>query len=95
MCLNPSVLIGAGAVTVAVAVLAPGLLGATLPLLAVAICPLSMLLMARGMSGGKAASHTDPGRPADVDAQIARLCGEIRNLEAHRAATAELTRQDH
>jgi UPF0716 family protein affecting phage T7 exclusion len=51
MCLNKKVLIGVGLVAAGVVLFAPQLISAALPLLLVAICPLSMLLMMKGMSG--------------------------------------------
>lgn len=54
MCLNWKVLAGLGAVGVGVYLVAPGLAAAALPLLLLAACPLSMLLMMKGMQGGGA-----------------------------------------
>lgn len=45
MCMNPKVLISLGAVAVGILVFAPNLLATALPLLLLAACPLSMLLM--------------------------------------------------
>ena len=49
-CCNGKVLAGLGVVALGVLVVAPGLLGRILPLLIVAICPLSMLAMLGGMA---------------------------------------------
>ncbi len=50
-CLNPKVLIGLGLVVVMLFVFAPKLALAYLPLLIIAACPLSMILMMGSMSG--------------------------------------------
>ena len=54
MCLNRKVLIGLAAVAVAVLAVDPHVFTRVLPFLFFAICPLSMLLMMRAMSGNKA-----------------------------------------
>lgn len=48
---NRSVVIGLAAVAAAVLIIAPGAFGSVLPVLVVAICPLSMIFMMRGMAG--------------------------------------------
>lgn len=60
MCLNRNVLIGLGAIAVAVLLFAPNLFGAALPLLILAICPLSMIFMMRAMSGGGQSCDSQP-----------------------------------
>ncbi len=67
MCLNPKVLVALAAVGVGVYVLAPGAFAAALPLLVLAACPLSMLLMMAMMgrnntSGARpeVGAHDDP-----------------------------------
>ncbi len=54
MCLNRKVLIGLAAVAVGVLAIDPHVFTRVLPFLFFAICPLSMLLMMRAMSGNKA-----------------------------------------
>src|SRR5438128_5268813 len=49
-CLNPKVLVGLGAVAIAVLVLAPNLVASAFPLLLALVCPLSMLAMMGGMA---------------------------------------------
>jgi hypothetical protein len=56
-CLNWKVIAGLAVVGLGVWVFEPGLMGAVLPLLIVAICPLSMLLMMRGMMGEQGAQQ--------------------------------------
>lgn len=51
MCLNWKVIAGLAIAALGVWVLAPQLLAAALPVLILAACPLSMLLMMRGMGG--------------------------------------------
>lgn len=55
-CLNPKVLIGLAIVASSVALFAPNLLVAALPLLLLAACPLSMVLM---MSMMNKSSHNN------------------------------------
>lgn len=59
MCLNKRVLIGLGAVAVVLLAISPRTLGSAAPLLMLAVCPLSMVLMMRGMNGRGAHNGTD------------------------------------
>ena len=84
-CLNRKVLIGLGAVAVAIFFFAPSARGA-LPLLLVAACPISMAVMAFGMSkmgsSGNSCStgQTDPQQTIESkDAEIARLQAMLDN----------------
>ena len=89
MCPNRKILTGAGMVALAVLLFAPRMFGAVLPLLLVAICPLSMLLMMRAMSGSGNRCQTGgaAGQPAtrDTDAEIARLQADLDRLRADAA----------
>lgn len=49
MCFNPKVVLALAAIALAAWAVAPGLAAAALPFLIVAACPLSMVLMMRGM----------------------------------------------
>jgi hypothetical protein len=51
MCINKKVVIGLAGAGVVLYLVAPGAIGAALPLLLLAICPLSMIVMMRAMSG--------------------------------------------
>lgn len=85
MCLNWKVAAALAAVGVAVWVFAPGLVAGLLPLLAVAVCPLSMLLMMKGMSSIGSQSSSCSGA---TTAQRQRSEGsdrEVRVLEAEKA----------
>lgn len=57
MCLNWKVIGGLAVVGLGIWTLAPGLAAAALPLLLVAACPLSMLLMMRGRQGSQCAAQ--------------------------------------
>jgi uncharacterized membrane protein len=87
-CFNRKVLIGAGGVALGVLLLAPRMFGAVLPLLMVAICPLSMLIMMRAMSGSgnRCQSGGTASQPAarDTDVEVARLQAEIDRLRAEQ-----------
>ena len=89
-CLNWKVLVAGGAVAAAVLVFAPGTAGAVLPLLLLAICPLSMVVMMffmRGMVGGKRDGEMARGQSREQAHQrLAELALERRQLEAQLAA---------
>ena len=95
MCLNWRVVGGLAALAVAVAVVAPGVVVAALPLLVLAVCPLSMLLMMRGMGGmrmgGERRAPGDHQLPdaSDRDAQVTELRAELAVLEAQRKILSE------
>ena len=71
MHLNRNVLVGLAVVALAVLAVAPQSFGAILPLLILALCPLSMIFMMRGMGGhgqahgggchGDHGAHESPG----------------------------------
>lgn len=76
-CLNWKVVVVAAAIALGVWVVAPGTVGRALPLLALAVCPLSMLLMMRAMGpmGGEHERARTPreGSPAPPDDGAAPL----------------------
>lgn len=90
-CFNKRVLIGLGVVALAVLAVSPRLFGAALPLLILAACPLSMVLMMRRMDhsregGGAGASAsgscgTRAGH-SDQDAEVRELQEEVNRLRA-------------
>ncbi|MEU7404710.1 DUF2933 domain-containing protein [Streptomyces sp. NPDC044948] len=92
MCRNKKVVIGAGVVVGGLLLFNPGWAVAALPVVLLAVCPLSMVFMMRGMggqgangaacgtSGTAAKSATATG--TDVDKQIADLQEEVRILRA-------------
>ncbi len=96
MCLNWKVLASLAAVGVGVYLFAPGLLAEAIPILLLAVCPLSMLFMMWSMQhaqGQQTAQDTDAGLTREE--QIARLrtqqaglaerIGELEHEEAHPA----------
>ena len=99
ICLNWKVVAGLALVAVGVWLLAPHLIGAALPLLIVAACPLSMLFMMRGMGsmGHSPAQnptlHSDwSQRPVTValsdDERLADLHARIASIQAEQDAIA-------
>ncbi len=87
MCLNWKVLVGLAAVGVVLVVLTPGWGLAILPLLILAACPLSMLLMALMMGRkGHAGDADAAGRSA---AAIRKQLDEVRRDEARLASELE------
>jgi hypothetical protein len=87
-CLNRNVLIGLGVVAGGVLILAPQAFLATVPLLLVLACPLSMILMMRGMEASRSAETeppddtTTPARTDDQASETTRLRAEIDQLRA-------------
>ncbi|MCI0344902.1 MAG: DUF2933 domain-containing protein [Chloroflexi bacterium] len=65
-----------------------GLVAAAIPLLVVAACPLSMVLMMRSMGHTSAPPNTAPGvdRPTDLRRELADLAERQRQLEAELVA---------
>jgi len=94
MCLNWKVVAGLAAVAVAVLIAAPHLIGAVLPWLVLAACPLSMVLMMGGMSkmGGKQATQQSlpgsarTGSALSREEQLAQLRGQLADMSARQAA---------
>ena len=80
MCFNKKVIVGLVVAAAAIYLFAPNLLGAALPLLIFAVCPLSMLLMMRMMSGSGKGSCATTGAGSDRDAELAQLRGEVERL---------------
>ncbi len=99
MCLNWKVIAGLAAVGAGIFVFAPSLLAASLPLLLVAACPLSMLAMMWGMSrmGGMQGSNCSSGQQRVLGTdmglsraqQIQSLQTELQGLQARQATIAE------
>ena len=86
-CLDRRVLAVLGVIGLAVVVLAPGTLGATLPVLFLAACPLSMIVMAVVM-GRKAMPATAATSDAEsLRAELDELAARQRRLESELAAT--------
>lgn len=101
MCINWRIVGALSLVALAVFAVAPNLLGAALPILVLAACPLSMLLMMRAMQGGgrcerrsDVTAGDSQSESADSSAESARLRAEIGQLRTERAEdkTAEETR---
>lgn len=99
MCFNWKVLAGLAAVGVGIYVFAPDMVVGALPLLLLAACPLSMLLMGRGMAGGHCSTPTQQagpperaGQPVAVqltrDEQLAELKSQLTILEVRQQAIA-------
>ncbi len=96
MCLNWKVMAALAAVGVGIFIFAPGLAAAALPVLVLAICPLSMLLMMGAMNnmgngsqsgaactmGGNRTLQSRDEELAQLEAQQQELASKIAMLEA-------------
>jgi hypothetical protein len=93
-CLDWRVLTGLAALAVVVYVVAPGLIAAAVPLLLLAACPLSMLVMMRAMGGQRPEPSSAPSQPiaadraavlrrelADLGRRQEQMAGELRAIE--------------
>ena len=87
MCLNWKVMAALAAVGVGIFTLAPGLAAAALPVLVLAICPLSMLLMMGAMNNigngsQSGATRTTGGnrKPRSRDEELAQLEAQQQEL---------------
>lgn len=76
-CFNRNVLFGLAAAVLAVFLFAPSVASAAIPLLVVLACPLSMVVMMRGMSGGQ--------RRRDEAATNARQTATVNSAESEIA----------
>lgn len=95
MCLNWKVLAGLTVVGVGIYAVAPGLAAAALPILLLAICPLSMLFMMKTMQGdgrddGPQAPET--GVALSREERLSRLRAEQANLAGQSDALEQETR---
>jgi hypothetical protein len=89
-CLDPRVLVGLAVAGVAIAVLAPGLVGAAFPLLLVAACPLSMAVMMLAMrqpGQGSSVAETGPDRESDLRRELLDVQARQRGIETHSVET--------
>jgi UPF0716 family protein affecting phage T7 exclusion len=85
MCLNWKVLASLAAVGAGVYLFAPGLLAEAVPILLLAVCPLSMLLMMWAMRGGHS---EDQEASREADAGLTRE-EHLTRLRWQQAALAE------
>lgn len=86
MCLNKKVVAGLVAAAIAIYLIAPGSVGAALPLLLIAACPLSMLFMMRAMSGNRTphTAESDPAGSSTSEDEVALLRAEVAELRNAR-----------
>lgn len=89
MCINWKIVAGLSAVGLGVWAVAPNLIGAAVPLLLLAACPLSMLFMMKGM--GAMGGRQSASRPEQVS-QPMPVAGtrdeQLAQLKARHAAIA-------
>ncbi len=93
MCINRKVIAGLVAAGVIMYLVVPGAIGAALPLLILAICPLSMIVMMRAMSGGKAKSESpdqnESSEVSELRAEVERLRVEQRSAQSFAPPTPQ------
>lgn len=90
MCFNKKVVAALAIVGLSIYLFVPGLVAAAVPLLILAACPLSMVLMMRMMSRSADGSDGPPAR-TDTDDELSQLRAEVATLRAatlDEAATA-------
>lgn len=85
MCINKRVVAGLAVVALVVFALSPRLLAGLAPVLIMAACPLSMLLMMRGMSG----RDQQPAAATGDDRQLRELEEEVNRLKVELALRSE------
>ena len=92
-CINRKVV--AGLAVVAVILLAPSLVGAVLPVLLLAACPLSMLFMMRGMGnqGNMPAQPASLPEPHGLDTHLARPIATTKTKTTREEQLAALQGQ--
>ncbi len=86
-CFNWKVIAALGAIGIGLYALAPGAAVAAVPLLVLAACPLSMLLMMRAMGSMGSCKTKDDSRP-NAD-ELAQLRAEVAALQAERQSRSE------
>lgn len=95
MCFNWKVIAGLAVVAAGVYMVAPGAFAAALPLLFLAACPLSMLLMMKMMSGDSGQKSCDKtkaspaGTVSSLPASPDELDAELQRLHARQTAIAD------
>ncbi|HEY9555831.1 MAG TPA: DUF2933 domain-containing protein [Acidimicrobiales bacterium] len=90
MCFNKKVVAALAIVALTIYLFVPNLVAAAIPLLILAACPLSMVLMMRMMSRSDEGSGGSSSR-ADTDDELSQLRAEVATLRAAQvdgAATA-------
>ena len=97
MCLNWKLLVGLGVVAVGIFVVDPPLAARLVPLLLVAACPLSMLLMGvmmAGQNGQQRKSMPDgSNRVLTREEQLAGLQARLQDVTAQQAVLAKQVKQ--
>lgn len=94
MCINPKVIAGLAVLGAGVYLVAPSLIAGLLPLLVVAICPLSMLAMMWGMQRmggmqGSAYSTRTSQTSLTREERLDQLRSELRGVQSQQAALRE------
>lgn len=77
-CLNWKVFAGLALVGLGVWFVAPGAFAVSLPLLLLAACPLSMMVMMRAMGGMKGSHGTPPGHASPVEEPAGETLADLK-----------------
>ncbi len=94
MCLNWRVLAGLGAVGVGIYLVAPNLVAAALPILLLAVCPLSMLLMMKGMQGSQYEAQERQALQEETGLTREEQVARLRTQQATLADQIDALEQD-
>ncbi len=94
MCLNWRVLAGLGAVGVGIYLVAPNLVAAALPILLLAVCPLSMLLMMKGMQGSQYEAQERQALQEETGLTREEQVARLRTRQATLADQIDALEQD-
>ena len=87
MCINKKAVVGVAVAALVLLAIAPRFLAGAAPLLVMAICPLSMVFMMRGMSGRDDAAKPEPTsvQPRGRDHDLREMEEEVNRLKAELA----------
>ena len=96
MCLNWKVIGGLSVVGLGIWLVAPNLIAAAIPVLLIAVCPLSMLMMMKAMDGGHRSSQSsdagiDDGVAPSREVRIAELQAQREMLDSRISVLREET----
>lgn len=87
MCFNKKVVAGLAIAGLGIYLFAPNVFGAALPLLILAACPLSMIVMMRMMPGSE--NRSCAAGKSQTDDELSQLRAEVERLRTEQRITSE------